>query len=424
MSADSTESSAPKRARVPIPEEDDDGSNNEAMCQSPIQEVVSSMATSESVPLRQPVICHPISSSTNGKDSSGGQALDLSSHPSSMEVATGTDSVPGFNSSLGTSIHTESSVSLSQIKFNNSSLGTSIHTESSVSLSQIEFKRSLNDIASRKVTIFEGSYNGSPAVVMLEKTPFNESTVRSLIDDSTSERSLSRDFVNDVYGKYSMYPSSELNGIKTTIIHPATESHIEKYMPLRLRMVTETAQDYQKITLPFIQSSSFDITWVYNILEHKQEADRIVFEDSDPMIGFILLPDLKWSDQSNLNDLYLVAIVHRRDLKSLRDLNGDHLSLLKNIKKKGVEAIRAKYQGINESNLRIYFHYQPSYYHLHVHFTALQFEAPGCKVERAHLLDHVINNIEMVPDYYARSTITFCERSNSKLAALFDSKVA
>lgn len=74
--------------------------------------------------------------------------------------------------------------------------------------------------------------------------------------------------------------------------------------------------------------------WVTNILEHKSETDRVVFEDSSPEIGFILLPDLKW-DGKQIEDLYLVAIVHQRGIKSLRDLNTCHLALLKNIKGKG-----------------------------------------------------------------------------------------
>lgn len=75
--------------------------------------------------------------------------------------------------------------------------------------------------------------------------------------------------------------------------------------------------------------------WVYNILEHKKEEDRIVFEDKDPENGFILLPDLKW-DGKTLETLYLVAITHRKDIKSLRDLTGAELPLLKNIYEKGV----------------------------------------------------------------------------------------
>lgn len=35
------------------------------------------------------------------------------------------------------------------------------------------------------------------------------------------------------------------------------------------------------------------LDWVYNILDHEKEADRIVYEDTDPDSGFVLLPDFK-----------------------------------------------------------------------------------------------------------------------------------
>lgn len=40
------------------------------------------------------------------------------------------------------------------------------------------------------------------------------------------------------------------------------------------------------------------------------------------------------------------------------------------------KAIEEKYK-LKKSQLRVYIHYQPSFYHLHVHFTYLRFEAPG-----------------------------------------------
>lgn len=73
---------------------------------------------------------------------------------------------------------------------------------------------------------------------------------------------------------------------------------------------------------------------MYNILEHKKEADRIVYEDLDPVNGFILLPDLKW-DCRTVTNLYLTGIVCHRGIKSLRDLTPEHLPLLRNILEKG-----------------------------------------------------------------------------------------
>lgn len=153
--------------------------------------------------------------------------------------------------------------------------------------------------------------------------------------------------------------------------------------------------------------------WVYNILDHKSESERIVFEDPDPEIGFVLLPDLKWNG-TTLDTLYLLAITHKRGIKSLRDLNESHLPLLLNIKEKGAKAIESKY-GLPSSQLRVYLHYQPSFYHLHVHFTYLRHEAPGITTERAHLLSNVISNIELLPDYYQKITLPYVIQENNAL---------
>lgn len=168
---------------------------------------------------------------------------------------------------------------------------------------------------------------------------------------------------------------------------------------------------YSNVTLPFLMKEQFTLDWVYNILEHKQEADRIIYEDLDPSDGFILLPDYKWNGQ--IESLYVQAIVMNRSIKSIRDLNATHLQMLKNIKTKGLQNIKSKY-GLEESQVRAYFHYQPSFYHLHVHFTSLKYDAPGIFCEKSHLLNSVINNIELMPDYYQKSTLSFTvgEKSN------------
>ncbi|CAG9761652.1 unnamed protein product [Ceutorhynchus assimilis] len=203
-------------------------------------------------------------------------------------------------------------------------------------------------------------------------------------------------------------------GIKTTIIHPATEKHITKYSSHNCYIVDETPEIYNKIVLPQIIQDKFDLQWVYNILEHKSESDRILIEDTDPVDGFVVVPDLKWNGE--IDTLYFLAICNRRDLKSLRDLTGDHLVLLNNIKTKTLQAIEAKYK-LDSSQLRIYLHYQPSFYHLHIHFTYIKHEAPGILAERAHLLTIVIGNLQLASDYYKKITIPFVVRENDKLFA-------
>lgn len=81
--------------------------------------------------------------------------------------------------------------------------------------------------------------------------------------------------------------------------------------------------------------ANYFLQWVYNILNKDEEADKIIFEDTCPNSGFILLPDMKW-DGKDMNALYLQAIVHRRNIRSIRDLDQRHLPLLKNILEKGL----------------------------------------------------------------------------------------
>ncbi|KAB7501078.1 m7GpppX diphosphatase [Armadillidium nasatum] len=87
---------------------------------------------------------------------------------------------------------------------------------------------------------------------------------------------------------------------------------------------------------------------------------------------------MKWTGEQ-VENLYLQAIVVRRDLLSIRDLREEHLPLLRNIYSKCTKAIKENYN-VPSSKLRIYCHYQPSYYHLHIHFSALSFEAPGKEI--------------------------------------------
>lgn len=76
--------------------------------------------------------------------------------------------------------------------------------------------------------------------------------------------------------------------------------------------------------------------------------------------------------------------------------------------------------GVPGSQLRIYLHYQPSFYHLHVHFTYLKHEAPGIYAEKSHLLDTVIDNIEMIGNYYKKATLPFTIREMDNIFNIYE----
>ena len=121
---------------------------------------------------------------------------------------------------------------------------------------------------------------------------------------------MEQEFTNDIYGQYRLLPPPLANTVKANIIHPATSKHLAKYLASPAHLVLETPALHRSTTLPCLAAEQFSLQWVYNVLEHRKEVERIVFEDPDPATGFILAPDFKWNGKQT-NDLYCLAIVHR-----------------------------------------------------------------------------------------------------------------
>ncbi|XP_050067317.1 m7GpppX diphosphatase [Anopheles maculipalpis] len=322
-------------------------------------------------------------------------------------------------------------------------------------LAQFRTVRVLNNNSTHKCVALLGHFgNLSPekqAIVVLEKRAFTETEITTVAPDAstptqrekiaqhseseveradvgkkndpsgnertffTSSSRLHKEFVNDVYGNFLCTVDPELNRLKVSIIYPASEKHIVKHSAQHRYMVDETAEQYKNITLPHLEHEQLSLEWLYNVLEHRKEKERILYEDPCDENGFILLPDLKW-DGKTVEQLYLLALVRRRDIRSLRDLTPAHLPLLRNVQTRGIAAIKERY-GIDASQLRIYLHYQPTFYHLHMHFTYLRYDPPGTNCEKAHLLSTVINNIELLGDYYQRATLSFALKETDKLYA-------
>uniref|UniRef100_A0A1B0BF45 m7GpppX diphosphatase n=1 Tax=Glossina palpalis gambiensis TaxID=67801 RepID=A0A1B0BF45_9MUSC len=129
---------------------------------------------------------------------------------------------------------------------------------------------------------------------LLEKNCKNNVKDTSLMSYFCSDLTVQTEFINDIDGSYQCVPPVELSGVKTIVIYPASQKHIEKYTVCqKFIIISESPELYEEITLPYISTSQHSLEWVYNILDHKQEVERIVYENPDPETGFILLPDLK-----------------------------------------------------------------------------------------------------------------------------------
>nr|CAD2203550.1 unnamed protein product [Meloidogyne enterolobii] len=206
--------------------------------------------------------------------------------------------------------------------------------------------------------------------------------------------------------------------LKTTLIYPANAFDIQKYRRQEFFILYETPEDYKNITCNYlVETKQFEnLKWVYNFLDKKSEEERIIYENPDKHDGFILAPDLKWNG-TNLDELYLLAVAHRRDLHSIRDLTPNELPLLENIRDECAKTIEEKY-GLKKSQLKMYFHYQPTFYHLHVHIVHIKYEAPGLSCTSV-LLDSVIENLKIYSDFYTKATLPFLRKENDPLYKKF-----
>ncbi|GMI12266.1 hypothetical protein TrRE_jg10180, partial [Triparma retinervis] len=154
--------------------------------------------------------------------------------------------------------------------------------------------------------------------------------------------------------------SEPLLGYKAEVISPASERQIQRAMPsARLVMVTETRE-------------------------------------------------------SMIDDLYCLAIIQERGIATLRDLRSRHIPVLKSILSSGLSTISSLY-GVPPPEVRVFVHYHPQFYHLHVHFTRLWNDG-GAQVERAHLLEDVIQNLEGDGEYYVGRTMFYKLNEAEKLA--------
>jgi hypothetical protein len=147
----------------------------------------------------------------------------------------------------------------------------------SVSFPKFHLSRVLSDNPEKKVIFLEGKLDDSDdrAIVILEKAPFTEDNALAVISDNPR---FHVHLQNDIYNTLDLFPKPQLNGvyrfsfgpfyssslafslgIKTTLIYPATDKHIAKYIAQDMYLITETSDDYQKITLPFLEKEQFNI---------------------------------------------------------------------------------------------------------------------------------------------------------------------
>ncbi|PNY29680.1 M7GpppX diphosphatase [Tolypocladium capitatum] len=265
-----------------------------------------------------------------------------------------------------------------------------------------------------------GAIDGRPAVLVVERAPFpaSASYLGRLPASLARVRNLG---ANDVYswsmartGGDDVLPPAQGGGVggdngeddfvadlKINLIYPCTPAHVKKYSKQGVRLVTETPAIYRDAVRPYMHSKREQgrLNWVFNIIEGNREAEDVIYrtrlgEAGDE--GFLLLPDLNW-DRSTLDALHLLALVERRDMWSLRDLKKKHIPWLEHMRAKLVSATASTYPSVEADQLKLYVHYQPTYYHFHIHIVHVALEAGATQATgKAVGLDGIIETLKVM----------------------------
>ncbi len=173
------------------------------------------------------------------------------------------------------------------------------------------------------------------------------------------------------------------------------------------KLIKESYNDY----LEFISKENFEIDkWIYNIIDGIAEKEKIIYQDEK----IIIIPTYIWNGEE-MDKMHLLTIPTDKTLRTIRDLTGKNIELLEYIREKTFELIKSKYN-FDPEDIKAYFHYPPSTYHLHIHFVLVSNKNVNSSVECSHDLSTVIEILKVKSDFFQSIIMnkkTFYEKKNN-----------
>lgn len=167
----------------------------------------------------------------------------------------------------------------------------------------------------------------------------------------------------------------------------------KKYRKKDYRIVHETSEMYSKLSKKPVP------TWITNIFNGTAKGE-IIYQNTE---DYMLMPDFKWDHDPK--HLYFLVLYKDKHLRSIRDLRKEDISLLENTQDMVLKYIYDNYE-IPDYKLRLFFHYQPSAWQLHLHVQHI--DSPitsSAMISRAISLSDVIQNLSIKDRYYREATL-------------------
>tara|TARA_B110000908_G_scaffold122496_1_gene143666 strand:- start:459 stop:1301 length:843 start_codon:yes stop_codon:yes gene_type:complete len=161
----------------------------------------------------------------------------------------------------------------------------------------------------------------------------------------------------------------------------------------------ESYQDYKKNIKPYIKSIYKENTnWIWEIIKGNREKENILYQDND----VIILKDLSMTDNNNF---YIIGFPIKK-ITCLREITKADLPVLDKLVTI-MNNLAKTIGGFDPQNLYNFFHYHPSFYHLHLHCTFINNLNITGKFLRYHIYDIVKNNLLKNKNYYKKTDLYF-----------------
>lgn len=174
----------------------------------------------------------------------------------------------------------------------------------------------------------------------------------------------------------------------------------EPYDKIKCELVDETPDMYQEFAKKVRPAAP---KWVLKIFDGTATGETIFLRGNN----YFLMPDFKWNRE--IDSLYLLALFKDDNLKSVRDLGAEHVDMLKQARDESLSYIVDNY-GLDRDKLKVYVHYHPTAWRLHIHFQHVNSTSGSYAPGRSIYLDEVIENLEADGEYYSHGTLKCIRR--------------
>lgn len=181
----------------------------------------------------------------------------------------------------------------------------------------------------------------------------------------------------------------DFNGLLYVVSNPSERD--KQLLKKRSVLVIESYEEYlEKIT----KLTESNYRWIYDIVDRKSENESVIDDVSD----YILMADYTW-DQKYLEQLHLLIIVKDKQLKSVRDIEQNHIDKLKKYVDDSIKKVSELY-GFGKNQLKVFFHYPPSVFLLHIHVAHVNRIDAKTSFEKCLDFYSVMKNIQLDKNYY------------------------